>query len=188
MAKAKLAYTGYQNKMLIKQHLHHYQRIKPYCASKSMLMLGNQYTKVGPAAELFELSKYKTLDPDGGDYAIDIQSDLSFMDQQWDVVFNLGTIEHVWDVHRAYSNSARLVKVDGYYIGHAPVENYNNHGIHVTNAKAILKFFEMNGFEMVEHWTSDSVILWHVARKIKHVTEFVRPQQVWIDGEADHFE
>lgn len=188
MAKAKLAYTGYQNKMLIKQHINHYQRIKPYCVGKTMLMLGNQYTKVGPAAELFELKEYKTLDPDGGDYAIDVQSDLSFMDQQWDVVFNLGTIEHVWDVHQAYSNSARLVKVDGYYIGHAPVENYNNHGIHVTNASAILKFFEMNGFELVEHWTSDSTILWHVARKVKHVTEFARPQQVWIDGEADHFE
>jgi hypothetical protein len=39
----------------------------------------------------------------------------------------------------------------------------------------------------VESWKSDSVLLWHVARKIEHKTDFVRPQQVWINGEADHF-
>ncbi len=174
--------------MLIKKHQPHYERIKEYSAGKSMLMLGNQYSKIGSAQEIFETSEYKTMDPDGGDYPIDIQEDLSTMDESWDVVFNLGTIEHVWDIHQAYSNTARLVKVGGYYIGHAPVENYNNHGIHVTNANAILKFFTINGFEIVDYWTSDSLILWHIAKKISHQTEFERPQQVWVDGEADHFE
>jgi 2-polyprenyl-3-methyl-5-hydroxy-6-metoxy-1,4-benzoquinol methylase len=174
--------------MFIKKHQHHYDRLRPYCLDKSMLMLGNQYSKMGTAQEIFGVNEYKTIDPDGGDYTTDIQGDLSHFDESWDVVFNLGTIEHVWDVHQAYSNTARLVKVGGYYIGHAPVENYNNHGIHVTNSNAILKFFELNGFELVEHWTSDSLILWHVAKKISHQTEFVRPQQVWIDGNADHFE
>ena len=174
--------------MLIKKHLEHYKRIKPYCTGKTMLMLGNQYSKIGHASDLFEVSEYKTLDPDGGDYTNDVQTDLSFMDQQWDIVFNLGTIEHVWDIHSAYSNTARLVKVGGYYVGHAPVENYNNHGIHVTNANAILTFFEINGFDLVDHWTSDSTILWHIAKKITHQTEFQRPQQVWVNGEADRFE
>lgn len=172
--------------MLIQNHLHHYQRLAPYCTGK-MLMLGNQYTNVGPATSIFPCTEYKTLDPDGGNFAVDIQDDLSHMDQMWDTVFNLGTLEHVWDVHTAYGNSARMVKVGGYFIGHAPVENYNNHGIHVTHSEAILKFFELNGFEIVDSWKSDSVLLWHVARKIKHKTTFLRPQQVWIAGEANHF-
>jgi 2-polyprenyl-3-methyl-5-hydroxy-6-metoxy-1,4-benzoquinol methylase len=174
--------------MLIKKHLNHYERIRPYCIGKSMLMLGNQYTKIGSAKEIFKVKDYKTLDPDGGDYSLDIQGDLSFMDEKWDVVFNLGTIEHVWDIHQAYSNSARLIKIGGYYVGHAPVENYNNHGIHVTNASAIIKFFTINGFELVDNWTSDSLILWHIAKKIAHQTIFNRPQQVWKQGEANHFE
>lgn len=173
--------------MLIRKHLDHYNRLKPYCTGK-MLMLGNQYSNVGSATEIFPCTEYKTLDPDGGDFQLDIQSDLSNMDQMWDTVFNLGTLEHVWDAHKAYSNSARMVKVGGYFIGHAPVENYNNHGIHVTNAEAILKFFSINGFEIIDSWKSDSVLLWHVAKKITHQTEFIRPQQVWIDGTANHFD
>jgi 2-polyprenyl-3-methyl-5-hydroxy-6-metoxy-1,4-benzoquinol methylase len=173
--------------MLIKKHLEYYKKLKPYCTGK-MLMLGNQYSKVGNAKDLFQCKEYKTLDPDGGDFLYDIQSDLSSMDEQWDTVFNLGTLEHVWDAHRGYGNAARMVKVGGYFIGHAPVENYNNHGIHVTNCNAILTFFKINGFKIVDYWKSDSVLLWHIAEKITHQTEFRRPQQVWIDGEADHFE
>ena len=145
-------------------------------------MLGNQDGNVGPAKEFFQCEEYKTLDPDRGDFPLDIQGDLSSMDQMWDTVFNLGTLEHVWDVHKAYSNSARMVKVGGYFIGHAPVENYNNHGIHVTHSDAILKFFSINGFEIVASWKSDSVLLWHIAKKITHQTEFIRPQQVWSNG------
>jgi len=173
--------------MLIRKHIDHYNRLKSYCTGK-MLMLGNQYTNVGPATELFPCTEYKTLDPDGGDFPLDIQGDLSSMDEMWDTVFNLGTLEHVWDVHKAYGNAARMIKVGGYFIGHAPVENYNNHGIHVTNSEAILRFFSINGFEIVDSWKSDSVLLWHVAKKITHQTEFIRPQQVWIDGNANHFD
>lgn len=174
--------------MLIKKHLEHYNRIKPYCTGKSMLMLGNQYTKIGPAKEFFNLNEYKTLDPDNGDYTLDIQSDLSSMNEYWDIVFNLGTLEHVWDIHTAYCNSAKMIKVGGLFIGHAPVEYYDNHGIHVTNSNAILRFFSINGFEIVDYWKSDSTILWHIAKKITHQTDFIRPQQVWIDGEATRFE
>lgn len=167
--------------MIHSKHIDHYDRCKLYCTGK-MLMLGNQDSNVGPEKEFFQCEEYKTLDPDRGDFPIDIQGDLSSMDQMWDTVFNLGTLEHVWDVHKAYSNSARMVKVGGYFIGHAPVENYNNHGIHVTHSEAILKFFSINGFEIIDSWKSDSVLLWHIAKKITHQTEFIRPQQVWSNG------
>lgn len=170
--------------MIASRHVDHYNRLKPYCSGK-MLMLGNQDTEVGPPKDFFQCEEYKTLDPDRGDFPLDIQEDLSHMDQMWDTVFNLGTLEHVWDAHRAYSNSARMVRVGGYFIGHAPVENYNNHGIHVTNSKAILDFFNINGFETIDSWKSDSVLLWHVAKKITHQTEFERPQQVWTNGSPD---
>jgi len=170
--------------MLIKEHHLFYTKLRPYCTGK-MLMLGRQDSEIGDAQTVFGSTEYKTLDLDNGDYNVDLQDDLSHMDQQWDTVFNLGTIEHVWDAHKAYSNAARMVKVGGYFIGHAPVENYNNHGIHVTNADAILSFFKLNGFEIVETWKSDSTLLWHVARKISHQTLFTPPQQVFTWGKDD---
>ena len=154
-------------------------------------MLGNQYNHTGKNPnELFKTIEYKTLDPDRGDYLNDIQSDLSFMDQQWDCVFNLGTLEHVWDIHSAYSNAAKLVKVGGYFIGHTPIKDHYDHGVHLTNYKAILKFFEINGFENLSHWetkTHQGVVMWHIAKKLAHQLEFNRPQQVWINGRAAHF-
>lgn len=180
---------------LLAQHITYYDRLKPYTKGGRMLMLGNQYnhTNLNPN-DLFGTIEYKTLDPDGGDYTNDIQSDLSFMEQQWDSVFNLGTLEHIWDIHTGYSNAAKLVKVGGYFIGHAPVENYPNHGVHVTTGDAIIKFFQINGFEhvhefsYVDHRPVAGRILWHVAKKIEHVTEFKRPQQVWVNGRTSHYE
>lgn len=180
---------------LVSMHDPYYDKLKPYTKGGRMLMLGNQDNQTGRHPnKLFDTIEYKTLDPDGGDYQLDIQSDLSFMEQQWDVVFNLGTLEHVWDVHLAYSNALKLVKVGGYFIGHAPVEGYANHGVHVTSAEAIQTFLRLNGFEDVIHFSYvthvpwDGKIFWNVARKIEHVTEFKRPQQVWINGKADHYE
>lgn len=181
---------------LIDAHFTYYEKLKPYTKGARMLMLGNQDNKTSVRNEnkLFETIEYKTLDPDGGHYKNDIQGDLSFMEQHWDVVFNLGTLEHVWDVHTGYCNAAKLVKVGGYFIGHCPVEGYANHGVHVTSAEAIRTFFKINGFEnsiqfgyMTDNpWVGR--ILWHVEKKIEHVTEFKRPQQVWVNGLAHHYE
>lgn len=180
---------------LLEQQIMYYEKLKPYTTGGRMLMLGNQYnhTKKNPN-ELFGTTEYKTLDPDEGDYLNDVQSDLSFMNQQWDSVFNLGTLEHVWDIHTAYSNAAKLVKVGGYFIGHAPVENYPNHGVHITHKDAIKTFFSINGFQHVMEFSyvvpglDGGRILWHIEQKIEHVTEFKRPQQIWVKGKPSHFE
>lgn len=143
-------------------------------------MLGHQDTVVGRAQDVFGVTEYKTLDPDGGDYAVDLTGDLSHMYEKWDVVFNLGTIEHIWDAHTAYCNAARMVKVGGLFIGHAPVgPQYINHGIHLTNSKAILKFFENNGFRHLDHWHTERTLLWQISVKESSVDQFRVPLQLW---------
>lgn len=176
--------------MLVWRDIEDYKKIKKYTSNQRMLMIGNQLSEIGPGQDVFNVSEYKTLDPDNGDYPLDLTGDLSHMDQKWDVVFNLGTIEHIWDIHKAYCNAARLVKVGGIFIGHTPVEPigaaYAHHGIHCTSSKAILRFFELNGFMPIEHWHSVDTILWHVAIKTRHVTEFKVPMQLWdnmMDGD-----
>jgi len=167
--------------MIIAKDLLHYNRIKPYCKG-SMLMLGHQLSELGDPKELFECTEYSTLDPDCGNYKLDLNSDLGFLDHKFDIVFNLGTIEHVWNVHQAYCNAARMVKVNGFFIGHAPVENWPNHGMHVTTADAIIRFLELNSFKVLETWKSDNVIHWVIAKKLLHITNFSIPQQIWDSG------
>ena len=93
--------------------------------------------------EYFKVNDYKTIDPDGGDYN-DLTSDLTSLHQTFETVFNLGTIEHIWDAHAAWSNALKLVKVGGYFVGVSPVHGYWRHGIHVTDPVAITTFIKKN--------------------------------------------
>lgn len=168
--------------MLINAHQTYYQKLKPYCKGK-LLMLGNHGSEIGPGQAVFECEEYRTLDLDGGDYNVDLTKNTEKLDLQWDTVFNLGTIEHIWDIHSAYCNAARMVKVGGYFINVAPVGvDFIDHGIHLTSADALMLFFTLNGFDMLEYWTSDNVNLWFVAKKKFHITRFTCPQQVWTNG------
>ena len=158
----------------------HYNKIRQFTENRDLLVLGNQVTDIESGPELFACKKYATLDLDNGTYPLDLTGDLSHMDKSWDVVFDLGTIEHVWDIHKAYCNVARLVKVGGLMIGHVVGGiDHINHGIHVTNPQAVLMFFKQNGFVLCDHWYSENFILWYIAVKTDHRTEFKVPLQVW---------
>ncbi len=161
-----------------------------------MLMLGNQEDKTGEARFLF--GEYQTLDPDGGDIRADLAGDLSEHFERFACVYNMGTIEHIWDCHRAWSNAARMTKVGGYLVSHSPVGGFQNHGIHVTTDRYILDFLRLNGFLIVDDWLTTSegepvntvnrdgrdVCLWLVAQKTQSVGYFTAPQQVYEGGEV----
>ena len=180
--------------MILPEHEPHHKRLALYQYDRPMLMLGNQEDKANLANNLFR--EYTTFDPDGGDITEDIQSDLERYYGRYNVVYNLGTLEHVWDAHRAYSNVAKMIKLGGIYAGHSPVGGYENHGIHVTDYRQILSFFQLNGFDMIDHWLTDqqgnhlssvrrlqyNTILWCKFIKVKEIDTFVRPQQVFMNG------
>ena len=67
----------------------------------------------------------------GGEYAdmdMDPQADIHFdlnvddssLSEGFETVFNLGTLEHVWNVHNAWGNALRMVRVGGYFLSHSP--------------------------------------------------------------------
>ena len=89
---------------IINKHLKNYEKYRAYYKSP-FLMLGNQATNmtISPK-EYFKVNDYKTIDPDGGDYN-DLTSDLTSLHETFETVFNLGTIEHIWDAHAAWSLS-----------------------------------------------------------------------------------
>ena len=166
-------------------------------------MLGNQRTKMDISpAEFFKVDNYKTIDPDGGDYR-DITENLPELYNKFETVFNLGTLEHIWDVHTAWSNALKFVKEGGYFIGISPINGYYRHGIHVTDPISILSFIKKNGFEILDNFISlpngqvldnsvllprkkklenRNLLLWYVAKKISHLDQLLPPTQIWSNG------
>lgn len=177
--------------MILPEHMPHILRMEPYFKAP-MLMLGNQENKAGYKFPV----PYDTLDLDGGDIKLDLNQQLVY-GRDWETVFNLGTLEHVWNVHQAYLNAGRAVKTGGYFLGHSPVAGYEGHCIHITGWKYLLQFFELNGFQIVDRWFSEqggricdapsrncgrSIILWFVAKKITGGNPIRFPQQVYMGG------
>lgn len=158
-----------------------------------MLMLGNQKVESGYTSPF---PPYLTFDPDGGD----MQGDLSDLNEypKFKSVVNIGTIEHVWDIHSAYCNVCRMIEIGGVYAGVGPCGGYNNHGIHTTRHKYILEFFERNGFSIVDEWLTGRVdpvsaplprgdtLSWIIALKGRDVDTFEKPQQIFRNGQKIH--
>ena len=180
--------------MLGRKHKQSLQRLVAYTSGRRVLMLGNQSSELGDPQAFFDAGTYETIDPDGGDYRDSLTDDLPSLRQQYGAVVNIGTLEHIWDAHRAYCVAADMVHVGGYFIGHSPVSGYAMHGIHVTAWWSILRFFRQNGFRVETAWFTDRngndiryqndkpVILWFVARRVEAVAEWVAPQQTYKDG------
>ena len=183
--------------MIVKDHVASYDRLRRYCLDP-MLMLGNQ---ANPAGYEFPVP-YKTLDPDGGDLKFDIadldETQRRGLAREWRTVFDLGTLEHVWDAHAAYVNAAEAVTKSGYFIGQAPIAGWEGHAIHITDAWAIQAFFTLNGFNIIEAWTTTaqgnpwtgpitrnvgkSLLLWYVAQRVDYVERWKAPSQVYQNG------
>lgn len=172
--------------MLSQQLLMHFDKWRAYYRPP-MLMLGAQEsTVVGyPTARQwfrqFVGDRYDDLDMADGSLKLDLNGDLVELSGKYATVFDLGTIEHVWDVHAAYVNALRAVAVGGRFLAHSPVGGWVdqqgrfNHGLHLTRAEAILEFATKNGFAVEEHWFSRfkhrGIVLWLRARKVRHIED-----------------
>ncbi len=182
--------------MILKEHIPHYQRLARFMRPE-MLILGNQSNTSG-----YKLPcPYKTLDPDDGDFQIDLSAltpmDFDLHSEAWSTVFNLGTLEHIWDVHEAHCNSAEMVRKNGYFLGHVPVAGWEGHCIHITDFRFVLEFYRLNGFTIEEHWLTSqggqatavpvrnggqSTLLWFAARRTEIVSNWRAPSQVYRNG------
>lgn len=142
------------------------------------------------------VKEIKTLD--FFDNRADLKYDLNFPipeyeHQAYKVVFDIGTLEHVFDTRQCLENCLRMVKVNGLYFLHTVVKGYFRHGLHVFNPEGLIDVLRLNNFEIlylkystsegvpIEDPTDDeNVLIWMVAKKIKEIDNFKIPQQkVW---------
>jgi SAM-dependent methyltransferase len=71
--------------------------------------------------------------------------------EHFDVVFDAGSLEHVFNVPVALANCMRLLKIGGYYIAVHPCNNFFGHGFYQFSPELYFRVFSPeNGF-VIEH-------------------------------------
>ena len=77
------------------------------------------------------------------------------LESSFDVVFDGGTLEHIFDLPTALRNAARMVRQNGRFISHTVASNFCGHGFYQFSPELFYRFFcPDNGYVM------DSCILW----------------------------
>lgn len=67
----------------------------------------------------------------------------------YDIVLDVGTAEHCFNIAQALINMAGMVKMGGHIIHENPF-NWGNHGFYNLNPTLFADFYSANGFELVE--------------------------------------
>jgi hypothetical protein len=110
----------------------------------------------------------------------------------FNVVADIGCLEHVWNANQAMKNCMDAVKVGGLYFLHTPVAGYCRHGLHTFNPDILQWIVQKNGFE-IEYCKfsfkngvgclappfgqKENVLIWLVARRKKVMDQFHMPIQ-----------
>ncbi len=92
-----------------------------------------------------EVAALDASDFEGAEIVHDLNQPVSdSLRARWDLVFNGGTLEHVFDVRAALRNVAELVRPGGRAIHIAPVSNQIDHGFYCFSPTLLLDWAEAN--------------------------------------------
>ncbi|MDP3703209.1 MAG: hypothetical protein Q8R78_02325 [Candidatus Omnitrophota bacterium] len=94
---------------------------------------------------------------------------------RFDLIFDGGTIEHVFSIKDALFNIARMCKVGGIVVDISPVD-FINHGLVNLSAEVFRDFFVANGFDEVG--LKYIAVPRHPRRAEQHYLEY-RPDRFW---------
>jgi SAM-dependent methyltransferase len=137
------------------------------------------------------------------------------MQEKYDLVWDGGTLEHIFNFPRALENAMRMVKVGGHIALHTPANNQCGHGFYQFSPELFFRVFvPKNGFELlriymrcnrsfyhiadpasvhgrVELLNSEGAMIMVHARKVSHVPDtLITPQQsdyltTWTDYQTE---
>lgn len=65
---------------------------------------------------------------------------------QYDMVYEGGTLEHCFNIKEVFSNITRLLKVGGRVVHHVPMTGWVNHGFYQFSPGLFYDFYSANGF------------------------------------------
>jgi len=61
---------------------------------------------------------------------------------RFDVIYDGGTCEHVFDISEAYRNVDRMLRPLGYFVAHSPLNNWVNHGFFQISPEVVFGFWK----------------------------------------------
>lgn len=86
-------------------------------------------------------------DYENPDYVFDLNEPVgSEYENRFDIIFDIGTMEHVFDVPTALENTIRMLKPGGCVILGYPASNAIDHGFYSFSPTLLFDFFTANGF------------------------------------------
>lgn len=94
-----------------------------------------------------KLDVYDVVQERGCEILTDLNKPLNTC-EDYDVVIDVGTLEHCFNIGQALMNMAFLVKLNGFIIHENPF-NWGNHGFYGLNPTLYNDFYEHNGFELI---------------------------------------
>jgi hypothetical protein len=110
--------------------------------------------------------------------------------ERYQTVYDVGTIEHVFDTRQCLENCMRMVRVGGHYLISTPVKGHFRHGLHTFDPDILVHALAINNFDVVYRQFSarsgkriedaneaPQSVLWVVGRKMQPTGEFNIPQQ-----------
>jgi hypothetical protein len=84
--------------------------------------------------------------------------------ERFSVVFDGGTIEHVFNIPEAFKNCMEMVRIGGHFIQVSPANNFMGHGFWQISPELIYRIFSQeNGFELkavLMHESSVTIPKW----------------------------
>ena len=91
------------------------------------------------------------------------------LENKFDVIYDGGTCEHIFDLPTAYRNINKMLKPGGTLIGHSPCNNWVNHSFYQINPEMVYGFWEGTlGYEVL-HCSLQPLMPMH-ARKVVTTT------------------
>lgn len=91
-------------------------------------------------------------DFEGASIIQDLSQELdSTLEQRFDVIYDGGTCEHIFELPTAFRNVDRMLKEGGVLIGHSPCNNWVNHAFYQISPEMVYGFWEKAmGYEVLQ--------------------------------------
>ena len=120
--------------------------------------------------EILGFQKIKSLDSnnfEGASFIYDMNVSLNNNEfGEYDLVYDGGTTEHIFDQLTVLDNIFQLVKVGGLIIHHTPANNFLDHGYHQPSPSFYYEYYMANGFDLIESYLIESTYDFYRKRKV----------------------
>ena len=89
---------------------------------------------------------------EGADFEFDLNGEgiLSVIEEPFDFVLDIGTMEHIFHVPNVFRNIFDAVKVGGHVMHYSPANNHLDHGFYQFSPTLFNDYYRANNFEIVD--------------------------------------